>query len=242
MKNNFFVLLILTLGFGMFWSCSSEDDIITTDEEFNGELRSTTLIEQPSQNINELNVVKYPNGLSNSDAYYPPGGGSIGYSILRSSQLSVSTWTNTGYKMNSYTIIKFDLSRLKSTDAIKKATLKLCSHPAPVEVSHYGRANNGDNNAFYVRQISSSWEAGSINYQNLPSVTTARQVTVPHTSYATLDISIDVTNIVRDMVSTNKNYGFYLQLVNESAYNSRLFCNSIYPVESKRPALEVVFN
>jgi len=57
-----------------------------------------------------------------------------------------------------------------------------------------------------------------------------------------LNMAIDVTNMVTSMVTTNANYGFLVRLVNETAFNSRIYVsiyNTNYP--TKHPKLVVTY-
>jgi hypothetical protein len=120
------------------------------------------------------------------------------------------------------------------------AYLTLYSNPTPSN-GDLVHANSGTNNAFYIRRVVASWDPNTTTWFNQPATTTSGQVLIPTTSSSSLDlVNIDVTQMVRDMYTTG-NYGFMIQLQNETYYNSRMFCSSSYSDVSKRPQLTINF-
>lgn len=172
---------------------------------------SQTLTLQPASNPGEyLYVYHYPSSFN-----FVPG----------QPEIPIGAWTKDGYPFILREVLKFDLSSIPVTAKVVSARLYLYSSPEPLNGNHID-PNAGTANAFYVRQITTNWTPSSITWANEPVTTTANQVYVPHTNEKKLDINLDVKSQIASMVVNNANYGFYLKLENEVAYNSRVFVSS----------------
>ncbi|MCC8145366.1 MAG: DNRLRE domain-containing protein [Bacteroidales bacterium] len=241
MKKICFFLAMALVGLFVTTSCSNEfepdtmDKSSRLDESSRGVLRDLLML-QPYNNTEEFHITTFPDGLPGQG--YPVGWWGWTMAHRRNHQLSFGYWTNSGYKQRAETAIKFDLSRLRAGDVIKKATLRLYSIPTPVE-AHYGTANTGSNNAFYISRITNAWTSSSTGVY--PVVETTGRVLVPHTSQGSLNVTVDVTAMVKRMI-TNGNYGFLFRFQDGKPYTSRYFCNSGYPDPSMRPSLTIEFN
>lgn len=235
MKKLLFNFMYLCIGVAFFTGCSSDDTILQSDPDTDNVSLRHSLVIQPANNVDNLSVSIYPDGLPIPPYYFPAGYRDTG---IPTTELNVHAWTNSGYRMNTLSILKFNiLTYIKTTNRINRATLKLKSIPN----STVGQsANSGSANAFYVQQIASYFTAGSIINSGLPAI--RNQVTVPHTNSPMLDLDIDVTTLVRDMVNNNRDYGFILRLANETAYNNRHFCSASYSNASMRPSLVIDFD
>lgn len=235
MKKLLFNFMFMCIGTAFFAGCSSDDTIMQSDEDTNVSLRHSLVI-QPNSVIDDLAVSYFPQGLPIPPYNFPAGTFHAG---LPTTELNIHAWTNSGYRMNSQHIIKFNiLSYLKTTNKVNRAILKLKSIPGTTSLNQ--SANHGSANAFNVQQIASYFTAGSIASSGLPAI--RNQVSVPHTNSPMLDVDIDVTALVRDMVNNNRDYGFMLRLSNETTYNCRLFCSASYPTVSMRPSLVIDFD
>ena len=186
-----------------------------------------TLTLQPSNNPNEFQYVNH-NGVDVS-GYGAP-------------DIPVEAWTNGGTPYTIREAIKFDLSAIPVTSTIISANLYLYSYPTPTLNGNFVDANFGTNNTMLVQQIVTNWSTSTTNWFNQPVTSTSNQIVVPSTTQSTLDLNLDVTNMVSSMVNGNSNYGFFLKIQNEVTYNCRIFVssyNTTYP--AKRPKLVVVY-
>ncbi len=182
-----------------------------------------TLTLQPSGNPTEMNFAI--NGVDSS-------GQDLG--------LHAAAWTGRGFPYYIRAALQFDLSSIPVTASIVSARLFLYSDPTP-SVGNFIDANSGSNNAFYIRRITSAWSVASSNWSTQPTTTTTDQILIAHTDQTFLDLpGIDVTALVSKMHTTT-NYGFWIQLQNEVAYNIRQFASSINPAADKHPKLIVTY-
>ncbi|MEO7049494.1 MAG: DNRLRE domain-containing protein, partial [Ferruginibacter sp.] len=102
-------------------------------------------------------------------------------------------------------------------------------------------ANSGTANAMFISRISTTWTPATATWANQPSVSTTNQVSVPATTQAFLDFTdVDLKNLVNDK-RTSGNNGFMISLQNETYYNVRQFCSSIYSDSTKHPKLVITY-
>lgn len=185
-----------------------------------------TLTLQPSNNSTEVQITK----LNGQDASGTGG-----------PEISIDAWTSQSQPWTLRELLKFDLSSIPANANIISATLYLYSNPTPL-TGNLVDANYGSSNAMLVQQVLTNWSSSTVNWFNQPVTSTTNQIVVPSTSQSTLDLNLDVTNMVASMVNSNANYGFFLKLQNEVTYNSRIFVssyNTTYP--AKHPKLVVVY-
>lgn len=147
--------------------------------------------------------------------------------------------------------IKFsDLSTIPKSAIVKSAKLSLyggtSSVASPQGNSYYpGSPYNsyGDNKCWLKRVVTGNWNESTITWNNKPGVTEIDKVEVPAStsqwSYNVVDL--DVTAMVKAMVTENKNYGFLFQLQSEKIYKNLVFLSSSASDASKRPKLIVEY-
>jgi hypothetical protein len=154
----------------------------------------------------------------------------------------ILSWTTGGIPVTIRSLLKFDLSSIPQTSTIVSANLYLYSYPSPVPDGNLVDANVGSNNSVILQRVTSDWAASNVTWFNQPSGSAQDQVLIAHTSLTTLDLNLDVRNMISTMVSTNSNYGFLMKLQNETPYTSRIFVSSHSPLSSsKYPKLVVVY-
>ncbi|MFI5186100.1 MAG: DNRLRE domain-containing protein [Chitinophagales bacterium] len=184
-----------------------------------------TLTLQPSNNNNELLFAIL--GSTPQSAPQPP-------------ELTAAAWTSSAMPYNFRAAFKFDLSQIPATATIISAKLTLYSNPTPLN-GDLVHANSGTDNSMFISRITGDWTPAGTNWLNQPPVSTADQISIPHTAQSLVDlVDIDVKNMVAAMVSTN-NYGFMIQLQNEVAYTIRDFCSSWYADATKHPKLVITY-
>jgi hypothetical protein len=152
------------------------------------------------------------------------------------------SWTSGGNPLTIRSLLKFDLSSIPQTSTIESANLYLYSYPSPVPDGNLVDANVGSNNSVVLQRVTSNWTASTVTWFNQPAGTSQDQVLISHTPLTTLDMNLDVTNVISTIVSTNSNYGFVMKLQNETPFTSRIFVSSHSPLpSSKYPKLVVVY-
>ena len=167
--------------------------------------------------------------------------GSQDWSGIGYNEFLIDSWTVNQQQHTGRTIVKFDLSSIPANSTIMNAKFYLYSNTPP-ENGNKQDANVGSNNAFTIQQVTSDWNPSTVNWFLLPSMATANQIVVPSTTATSLDLEIDVTAMVADMVNTSKNYGFFMKLQNEAVYTSRFFVSSYHPTKTdKHPKLVITY-
>ena len=184
-----------------------------------------TLSLQPSNNTaNEANIAVI--GSTNATSH--------------DKDLDAAAWTFNGTPGYIRGAFKFDLSGIPAGATIISAKLTLYSIPDPTN-GDLVNANSGTNNAMYIRRIISNWDGNTVTWQTQPAVTVTDQILIPHTNLPFLDlVDVDVKTLI-DAMRANGNYGFMLNLQNETIYTIRQFCSSFHSNAAKHPKLVVVY-
>lgn len=205
---------------------------------------SKTLTLQPGPNDGQDAIVTYRDGDPNS-----PTSNYANWDFL--------AWSRWTYSAENYgeggsrTFIKFTgLSAIPQNSTITSAKLYLYGIPVNGTTflpgnSHYPGSPYGSNpeNTGWVRRVTANWDESTITWNNKPGTTNDGQVAIPGTA-AQWNYNlpeIDVTDLVKTMVSTNTNYGFNLLLQTEQIYRSVLLSSSENADPGRRPKLVVVY-
>jgi len=133
------------------------------------------------------------------------------------------------------------MSKIPASADIIKADLYLYSDTIP-QNGDLVHANYGINNAVIVQQIATSWDPATVNWDNQPHGLADNQIVIPSTAQPFLNLDIDVKQMVSQMVNKGENYGFKMQLQDESIYTSRIFCSSYYSDVSRHPKLVITYS
>jgi len=205
---------------------------------------SKTLTLQPGGNDGQDAIVTYRDGDPNSP----------NANFANSDLLAYSRWTYNAEGFGeggSRTFIKFTgLSAIPQNSTITSARLYLYGIPTNSTTfhpgnSHYPGSPYGSNpdNTGWVRRVTANWDESTITWNNKPATTNDNQVAIPGTT-AQWNYNLpelDVTELVKSMVSTNTNYGFNLLLQTEQIYRSVLMSSSESADAGRRPKLVVVY-
>ena len=149
-------------------------------------------------------------------------------------EFGATAWTSGGTPATTRGLFQFDLSGLPAGATVTSAMLTLYSNPTPANGDQIN-ANSGSNNTMLIQRITSAWNS-SVTWQSQPASAVSGQIVIPHTTQSRLDLNVDVTNLVKDMLQYG-NHGFLIKLQTESYYNSRIFCSSKYSDATKHPKL-----
>jgi len=145
-----------------------------------------------------------------------------------------SAWTYSGNLGKHRALIQFDLSAIPAGAAITKAELFLGGRNSS--------ALTGSNEC-KLSKITYAWGEYTANWGNMSSsYTTDGEVTIPQTTSATEDRTVDITAIAKDWHNgTVNNYGLMMRLVTEAVYRKMDFCSREYTDVAKRPKLTVEY-
>jgi hypothetical protein len=156
-------------------------------------------------------------------------------------QFDIAAWTNGGNPQNRRVCIKFDYSILPAGAVVDSARLYLTSMPNP-QNGNFIDAQFGATNAGYLQRITSAWTTpGQFSWLNQPATTAVNQVILPQSTSSNESSVLDVTQLVKDML-TNGNNGFFMRLQTEVTYNIRQYASSKYSDATKRPKLVIWFH
>ncbi|HET6227227.1 MAG TPA: DNRLRE domain-containing protein [Bacteroidia bacterium] len=154
-----------------------------------------------------------------------------------SKKMSPYAWTQNGELNVVRDFIEFDLSGLPANATITDAKLSLYYNPDyPAVTEHSG------SNALWIQRVTSAWDEYYVTWNNQPTTTTTNQISVPASASAKQDYpNIDVTQLVKDMQSAGKNYGFMLRLQEENPYKVVMLASSDHPDKNLHPKLQVCY-
>lgn len=189
----------------------------------------TSLIIQPTNNPSEVHI--WGNNVNKEQS---------GVNVV---EIGGVAWTHYGDPIAMRAALKFDLSGIPSSATIVGAKLTLYSNPTPLNGLTAEAANSGTDNSLLIQGITSSWTPNAVTWINQPPATSAGEILIPHTDKPFLDlVDINVTDLVKNMIANDANYGFLIRLKTEAAYTSRIFCSSKYTDAAKHPKLEIIYS
>jgi hypothetical protein len=143
--------------------------------------------------------------------------------------------------------LRFDsLSKIPDTAVVLSATLYLYGESSSASYPYgntYPTSFNLPNTSLIQRVTGGTWDQKTITWNNAPALTSTGQDTIPPSTGAyNYNVTIDVTNLVKPMVSSpSTNYGFGLRLITEQSYRSLQFSSSEASDPTLRPKLVVKY-
>ena len=203
---------------------------------------SFTSIIIATSSYGQTNLILQPNSEEGKDALLHELESNRNSNYGYTHQFIASAWTFDGQPGIVRSVIDFDLSAVPSNANINNAYLSLYAWNSTVASGPHSSLSGS--NACWLQRITENWEESSVTWNNQPGVTTQNQVTLPETSLPDLDyIDIDVTNLVKDMISDPENsHGFMIRLQEEQFYRRMNFCSSDHADSLKHPKLLIIFN
>lgn len=245
MKKKLVLLGILVPSMLLLNSCEKEECVCEKDPVDNTPVVAVekTLVMQPDAAKGQDAVVSYREGGDDWADYNSP----------TSPELIYSTWTYYAEGQGQGTnrvFIKFDeVSTIPSDATIISAKLSLYGIPTSTNYgnSHYSGSPYIDgrnlDNIGLIKRVTENWEESTITWNNQPSSSEEDLAMIPSsTSRWDYDaVDLDVTKLVEAMVKGKKNYGFNIQLKEESIYKEVIFSSSDVKDAAKHPKLVVVY-
>lgn len=201
-----------------------------------------------------------PDGADGQDAIVATratdGGVAANSNLSAIPELSLSQWTynaqNAGEGTNRSYIKFTGLSRIPAGATIVSAKLSLYglsqqetvqSPSTPQGNSYYTGASNTASNSGWIKRVTGGdWDEATITWMNKPATTDTNRVAIPaSTTQYNYNVTVTVTNLVKDILKSGHNYGFSLQQQTEQIYRSLLFASSEFPDAAKRPRLVITY-
>ena len=174
-------------------------------------------------------LVLQPNETDGKDAFISSNVLDAGQG--NSTEFDASAWTIFGSPFTIRSLIDFDLSSLPLGTTIQSAQLTLYNNPD----AQNGYANgqhvhiSGSNEAV-LQRIISPWTE-DVAWNNQPITSSQNEVTLAQDTNSNQDYILDVTKLWQDIISdSSNNFGFLLQLKNETPYRFLAFASSDHPM------------
>lgn len=157
-------------------------------------------------------------------------------------RISSTAWTASGYKTYWRNILKFNLTDIPTNTHILEARLILQSDPNVTSSSAYnGNSQLSGSNAFYLEEITSSWDPSTVTWNTQPSTTTSNRIWIGPSESTTENISIDISDFVVDWVQNpSANYGMLMKLENEVYYRSRNYASTNHSDSTLHPKIQII--
>lgn len=177
-------------------------------------------------------VVGYHDNYNSANTNY---NGAIHYSAIAQPGATGGVNKNRG-------LMKFDLSPIPSDATVWGAYLSL-SASGPIGIGDVASVGSVGQNACKLYRITSAWNDYSVTWNTQPSFTMENAVPLAQSTYTMQNyLSIDVTNLVQDMVNDPANsFGFMLKLDNEVPTRGLVAYGMLAPNPDKRPVLVVAY-
>lgn len=152
-----------------------------------------------------------------------------------------ATWTCSGSTCLDRGLIQFDLSSIPSNATITNASLSLYADNS-ASVGYAGEPTYGSNNAAWLQRITSAWSPNTVTWNTQPTSTTVDEVTLAQSTGTSENYTLNVTQLITDIMVSGNNYGFKLLQQNESTpYQSLIFGSSSNADSTIRPQLQVCY-
>jgi hypothetical protein len=176
-------------------------------------------------------TVQYTSGFPTISFYTSP--------LIHSTQ-----WTGGGLPVEGRSLLNFNLSEIPADVNILNATLSLYADTNNTDDGNLGQPMYGNDNASYLRMVTSAWVDSMTNWNTQPTTTLTGEVLLPQSTSTTQDYpNIDITGFVQYWYNNpNLNFGMELVMRDSVYYNSLIFCSSRYPDSTKRPKLFIRWN
>jgi hypothetical protein len=209
-----------------------------------------------SKNDTDLTLTLRPDSTTGQDAYISKLDGTTyndgGVNLNWTHEIVMSRWSLFQYNFDTATqrsYIRFDgLAGISDTATVTSAVLYLYGETSsitfPYGNSYYPNSNNPPNPGLVQQVVGGTWDQTTIDFNNAPALTSVGQDTIPaSTSEWSYNVAIDVTNLVKGMVSSpSTNYGFGLRLMTENIYRDMVFGTCEVPDSTLRPQLVVRYH
>ncbi len=154
--------------------------------------------------------------------------------------IHVYTWTQDGQINTNRVLIDFYFNNISTSAIVDSAFLSLYFNYS----SSYDRVVNNEeiNGAedMIIQKVTSDWHENTVTWNKQPKTTETNQVTVTKKNSETANYeNIDVTNLVQDIINSEKRYGIMIRHKNEVPYNVVFFASKEHPDKNLHPKLTI---
>ena len=160
------------------------------------------------------------------------------------SYLPIMEWTWGGIPGHRWVLLDFTgLQQLPADANILEARLSLYHLPGTGDGSHSTPAETGLPHHLLVQRIIEPWEESEVTWETRPAFTSTGALLFPAPVSNTQHFEeLDVTPLVRDMVSTPTNsFGLLLRMELDEYYQKLIFASSDEENPALRPKLEIIY-
>lgn len=141
-------------------------------------------------------------------------------------------------------LIKFsELSSIPASSVLSaKLNLFCVNSSASWGTSYFPGSPYPNSNPGWVERVSSPWDEHVVTWRTQPATTTVNRAIIPPSGARWgWNTSIDVTDLVNDILASGSNEGFMLKLQTEVYYRATIFASSDNTDTTLRPELEIVY-
>lgn len=209
-----------------------------------------------SRNDTDQTLILRPDSTTGQDAYVSKLDGTTyndgGVNLNWTHEIVMSRWSLSQYNFDTVTqrsYIRFDgLAGIPETDTVRSAILYLYGETSsitfPYGNSYYPGSINPPNAGLVQQVVGNTCDQATIDWNNAPALNSVGQDTIPASTWEwSYNVSIDVTNLVKGMVSSpSTNYGFGLRLMTENIYRDMVFGTCEVSDSTLRPRLVVRYH
>ena len=184
----------------------------------------------------------------------PYGGNTPGVvNFGNATEIAYAAWTWSAWGCSTgeiRSLIRFDqLSSIPSNSIIQSATLSLYGVPATTNWwgnNQFPGTTLTNDNSGWLQRITSPWNEQTVSWSGtypMPSTTTVGEKAIsPSNLKWSWNTTVDVKSLVQGITNgTNSNYGWMMELQNETHYRETVFASSDNPNASLHPKLCITY-
>lgn len=156
--------------------------------------------------------------------------------------LVCAAWTSGGNPIEDRGLLRFSLSSIPSGATVTSAKLSLYADTASIWGAP-GQPTSGNNNASYLKRVTSAWTEMGVTWNTQPTSDTTGQILLAQSVSTKQDYTdINVAAFAQMWIDNpSQNFGMLLDMITTTQYNSMIFCSSDHPNAAKHPKLEVCY-
>jgi PKD repeat protein len=151
-------------------------------------------------------------------------------------------WTCGGVPCTGRALMNPNLSAIPAGAIIDSAWLYLYANTTSSN-GYLGQPTYGTDNKAWLQRITAPWDFRTVTWNNPPVITTVDEVSIPQSTAPAENYALNVTQLIKDIISSGNNYGFMMRDSNEAVwYNSLIFCSDNNADTAEHPKLDVCYH